>query len=260
MKNIFLKIVFMILPVSFYGQNITSLVVSSAGDFYTTTNYSLSVTVGEPIIETYNSELYKLNTGFQQGTGNRKLNLKFYLEGLFNGTEMNQAFDDAGPVFPIGIADKYQLTIAKNTTPYTLLYTDTNAFLNSNGNSLVSLPAYLTGNNYIVLQHRNHLETWSSSPISFASDTISYNFTTVASKAYGDNQKEIAPGIFAILVGDVNQDGVVDISDLVAMDADLTNGTLGYIVYDLNGDGVVDISDLVKIDENLTNGVVVITP
>jgi hypothetical protein len=44
------------------------------------------------------------------------------------------------------------------------------------------------------------------------------------------------------------------------MDADLTNGTLGYIVYDLNGDVVVDISDLVKIDENLTNGVVVITP
>jgi hypothetical protein len=44
------------------------------------------------------------------------------------------------------------------------------------------------------------------------------------------------------------------------MDADLTNGTLGYIVYDMNGDGVIDISDLVIIDENLTNGVVVMTP
>jgi hypothetical protein len=260
MKNIFLKIVLMILPVTFYGQNITSSVISSSGDYYTSGNYSLSITVGEPVTDNYTSELYKINTGFQQGTGNRMLNLKFYLEGLFNGTDMNQAFDDAGPVFPMGIADKFQLTIAKSTTPYALLYTDTNALLNINGNSVISLPAYLTGNNYIVLYHRNHLETWSSSPISFANDTITYNFTSAASKAYGDNQKEVAPGIFAILVGDVNQDGVVDISDLVAMDADLTNGTLGYIVYDLNGDGVIDISDLVKIDENLTNGVVVITP
>jgi hypothetical protein len=44
------------------------------------------------------------------------------------------------------------------------------------------------------------------------------------------------------------------------MNADLTLGSVAYIVYDLNGDGVVDLSDLVIIDENLTNGAVVMTP
>ena len=97
-------------------------------------------------------------------------------------------------------------------------------------------------------------------PVSFNTDVINYDFTTSASKAYGNNQKQLAMGVFAILLGDVNQDGVVDLSDLVDMNADLTLGSIAYIVYDLNGDGVVDISDLVAIDGNLTNGVVVITP
>jgi hypothetical protein len=260
MKNIVIKIIMMLMPVTFYGQSITSSVVSTAGDYYTSGNYSLSVTIGEPVIDNYTSELYKLNTGFQQGIGNRKLNLKFLLQGLYNGSDMNQAFDDAGPVFPLGIADKFQLLIAENTPPYTLLYKDTNALIGCNGSILSSLPTHLCGNNYLIIKHRNHLETWSSSPVSLANDTIVYNFTTAASQAFGDNQSEVSPGVFAIMVGDANQDGVVDISDLVAMDADLTNGTLGYNVYDLNGDGVVDISDLVIIDENLTNGVVVMTP
>ena len=112
----------------------------------------------------------------------------------------------------------------------------------------------------MAIRHRNHIETWSSFPVSFANDTVTYDFTNAIDKAYGDNQKQVSPGKFAILVGDVNQDGVVDLSDLVNMDSDLTNGSLGYIVYDLNGDGIIDLSDLVKIDENLTNGVVVITP
>ncbi len=44
------------------------------------------------------------------------------------------------------------------------------------------------------------------------------------------------------------------------MDTDLTNGTVAYVVYDLNGDGVVDLSDLVAIDVNLTNGIVALYP
>jgi Ca2+-binding EF-hand superfamily protein len=78
--------------------------------------------------------------------------------------------------------------------------------------------------------------------------------------AFADNMKEVATGVYALYVGDVNQDEVIDLSDLVDMDTDLTNGTVAYVVYDLNGDGVVDLSDLVAIDENLTNGVVSMYP
>jgi hypothetical protein len=192
---------------------------------------------------------------------NKLLIVNALFEGLYaNSNMMNNALNEnSEPQWGANIADKVILEIRNASAPYAIIESlNANLLINS------EIKTYINCNNeglyFITIKHRNHLETWSSSPISFASDTISYNFTTVASKAYGDNQKEVAPGIFAMLVGDVNQDGVVDISDLVAMDADLTNGTLGYIVYDLNGDGVVDISDLVKIDENLTNGVVVITP
>jgi hypothetical protein len=66
MKNLFLKIVFMILPVTFYGQHISSSLVSTAGDYYTSGNYSLSVTIGEAVTDFYSSPLTLLSTGFQQ--------------------------------------------------------------------------------------------------------------------------------------------------------------------------------------------------
>ena len=37
----------------------------------------------------------------------------------------------------------------------------------------------------------------------------SYNFTTSASQAYGGNQVELAPGIFALYSGDVVKDATV---------------------------------------------------
>jgi hypothetical protein len=260
MKTIITFLIIFSLAIHAKGQSISASVISSAGDYYTANGYSLSTTIGETVIDNYVFENTKLSTGFQQGSGNRILYLKFFLEGLFNGIDMNQAYDDIGPHFQAGIADKFQFFLAKNTYPNMQLYTDTAVEISINGNSMINLPACFTGTNYLFIRHRNHMETWSSSPVSFANDIINYDFTTTATKAFGDNQKQVSPNTFAIFVGDVNQDGVVDISDLVAMDADLTNGTLGYIVYDLNGDGVVDISDLVIIDENLTNGVVVMTP
>jgi hypothetical protein len=189
------------------------------------------------------------------------IEIKVFLEGLYtNNNQMTEALDEYGnPVWGNTIADKITIELRENNSPYNLVETifenlSTNGILNSkiNCNNI--------SNYYIVIKHRNHLETWSSTPISFSGDTITYNFSNSISTAYGDNLKEVAIGSYVILVGDVNQDGVVDLSDLVEMDTDLTNGSIGYIVYDLNGDGVVDLSDLVTIDENLTNGSVAITP
>ena len=183
------------------------------------------------------------------------------LQGLYkNENLMNNTFNDLGEThWGDTVADKVVVEIRDAAYPYTVVET---LYLNllTNGKISTDVNYQNDGMYYIAIKNRNHLETWSSIPVSFAGDTINYDFTTSASKAYSDNQKEVSTGIYAILVGDVNQDGVVDISDLVGMDADLTNGTLGYIVYDMNGDGVIDISDLVIIDENLTNGVVVMTP
>ena len=63
-----------------------------------------------------------------------------------------------------------------------------------------------------------------------------------------------------IFCGDVNQDGIVDGSDMAAIDNASTNIILGYIPEDLNGDGIVDGSDMAIIDNNSINIVHIIKP
>ena len=192
----------------------------------------------------------------------KQLNVNLFLEGIYQPLTMMMAKvqDENGDHFPGNISDTINVSLHNATSPNQLLHSFATINLLQNGWCSFRIPSEINQAYYMAIRHRNHIETWSSFPVSFANDTVTYDFTNAIDKAYGDNQKQVSPGKFAILVGDVNQDGVVDLSDLVNMDSDLTNGSLGYIVYDLNGDGIIDLSDLVKIDENLTNGVVVITP
>lgn len=78
--------------------------------------------------------------------------------------------------------------------------------------------------------------------------------------AYGDNQKEIEPGVFAIYSGDINQDGFMDILDQSILDNDLQNFAFGYVVSDLNGDSFVDILDQAILDNNMFNFIGIISP
>ena len=78
--------------------------------------------------------------------------------------------------------------------------------------------------------------------------------------AYGDNQKEVEPGEFAIYSGDITQDGFIDILDQSILDNDLSNFASGYVLSDLNGDSFVDIVDQSILDNNIFNFVGVISP
>ena len=90
---------------------------------------------------------------------------------------------------------------------------------------------------------------------------MSYDFSTAASQAYGNNQIEVEPVVFAIYSGDLNQDGFIDSFDFPALDSDIFNGVSGvYVNTDLNGDGFVDSFDFPVFDANSYNGVSVMTP
>lgn len=78
--------------------------------------------------------------------------------------------------------------------------------------------------------------------------------------AAGDNQAQVAPGVFAIYSGDVNQDGLIELTDFLLVDASIQNFDGGYVVNDLNGDGLVDLSDFLIVDANIQNFIGVITP
>lgn len=122
----------------------------------------------------------------------KTIKIKAFLEGLFNGTNMNMVQNETGNQFSANIADKITVELRDSISPFTKVFTDTNAFLDINGNILIdSVPSSLTANYYLVLRHRNHIETWSSLPVSLINDTTVYDFSTSDTKAYGNNMKFI---------------------------------------------------------------------
>ena len=114
----------------------------------------------------------------------------------------------------------------------------------------------LTGDYYLVVSHRNTLATSSASLVSFAAGVATnYDFSTAATQAYGDNQIEVAPGVFAMYTGDLNQDGYIDAVDYPLFDSDNLSGASGNYATDMNGDGYVDAVDYPIFDFNNLNGV-----
>jgi hypothetical protein len=88
-----------------------------------------------------------------------------------------------------------------------------------------------------------------------------YDFSVAANQVYGDNQREVEAGIFAIYTGDINQDGYIDGFDYPEFDTDSQNNVSGvYVATDLNGDGYVDGFDYPIFDANSQNNVSVVTP
>ncbi len=127
-----------------------------------------------------------------------------------------------------------------STTPYALVESKT-VLLNSSG---AGNPIYTTAVNgtpyYIVLKSDNGLETWSATPQTFSGNTLNYDFTDFATKAFGNNMVFVT-NKWCIISGDANQDGSVDALDRSACWND--RNLSGVYVTDLNGDGVVDALD-----------------
>jgi trimeric autotransporter adhesin len=187
-------------------------------------------------------------------TGYRTLNLKVFLEGLYSaGGLMNKAQNETGDQFPGTTADKVTVELHNATTYSTIEYTSGLVELSTGGNiSIATIPATLSGSYYITVRHRNSIETTTATAVSFAGTTVSYDFTTGATQAYGDNQKDAGGGYYAIWGGDVSQDGIVDSGDMNPVDNAATAVTFGYVAEDVNGDGIVDSSDMNVVDNNST--------
>jgi hypothetical protein len=117
------------------------------------------------------------------------------------------------------------------------------------GTASVRFPIVI-GSHYIVLKHRNALETWSAVPVPMGAD-VSYDFTTEASKAYGSNQADMGNGKYAIWSGDLNQDGAIESTDFFLMENDILSILFGYHVSDINGDGEVESADYYLMENNI---------
>ncbi|MFZ4548793.1 MAG: GEVED domain-containing protein, partial [Bacteroidales bacterium] len=192
----------------------------------------------------------------------KMLNLTVLLEGLYpvtNGTSMNKAQNGTGNQYSGTVADQIVVELHNSTTPYALAGGPYTANLNTDGTATLTTSGSLSASFYIVVKHRNSIQTWSTAPVSFAGSTISYNFSTTSASAYGSNLKQKGT-VFLIYCGDVNQDGAVNALDQTAIQTATAGFSLGYLTTDVNGDGVVDAFDLVMADNNAAGFVIVKKP
>ncbi len=173
------------------------------------------------------------------------LNLTALIEGLWNGTAM--------------VSDTSKVYLRNSVSPYAKVDSAVSV-LNSSGNGVFCFSHAGTGSYYIVVSHRNSIDTWSKFPQSFITGVLkNYDFTTAASQAFGNNMV-LKSGKYAIYSGDANKDGFVDLTDLLRIFNDSKNFVSGYVVTDINGDNFVDLSDLIIASNNASNFVSVITP
>jgi hypothetical protein len=159
------------------------------------------------------------------------------------------------------LADSILVELRNASAPYSLV-ASTNTVLHTDGSASATFSGVVAnGNYYIVIKHRNSIETWSASPISISTSTTStYDFSTSANQAYGSNQKEVENGLWALYSGDINRDGAIDAFDYLLQAPDIVSGASGYLNTDLNGDGAVDAFDYLIIAPNITEGVGVAAP
>lgn len=95
---------------------------------------------------------------------------------------------------------------------------------------------------FVLVYHRNHLAVISNFALTQTGGIYTYDFSTSSSQAYNSGQKEIAPGIWAMISGDADASGMIDEADKSAH-WENESGTAGYSGTDLNLDAQINNMD-----------------
>jgi hypothetical protein len=169
------------------------------------------------------------------------LTLKVYLEGFYSPEPMDiktkgnvtKGLNDE----PLAqVEDTVRILLADSLQNYAFV-DSVKVYLPTSGTITTPFTGITTGKYYIVVKHRNHLETWSKYAVDFTGGgTTTYDFTIAASQAYGDNMKQVG-SVWVLYGGDPNQDGEIGALDIPIFIAQF--GTQGYLSCDFNGDGDV---------------------
>jgi hypothetical protein len=192
---------------------------------------------------------------------NSTLNLKAFIQGYYQGTGMmkpvllNQQVPDA----TASETDTITVELRESTAPYGL-FQSSKVILSTSGEATVSVGnTALNQSYYIIVKHRNSIETWSADTVTINAIT-NYDFSTSDDKAYDNNQVEVENGVWAIFSGDVDQDGYVTNFDYVPLETGILNFDEGFNVTDIDGDGYVTNFDYPVMEQNILNFIEVKRP
>ena len=201
------------------------------------------------------ADIIRINGSFSGGgtiNGNPAyvLNLKVIIQGFYNSSA------------DIMISDRATVYLRNAASPYEIIESFESNLDSTGVGTFIFSNALDAVNYYIVVRHRNSIETWSNSGNAFSSGSMVYDFTTASNKAYGNNLILVknTPVRYAIYSGDADQNGVIDASDMSLIDNDGANFVTGYVNSDVTGDELVDASDAALVDNNGLNFVYSIHP
>ena len=180
------------------------------------------------------------------------LNVSVIPEGFYNASTntLNQS-------------DALDIALFQNTSPFNWITSGTGVLDSATLTASYEFTDLPTGSYYIGVYHRNSIETWSAAPVNIVSNGVTnYDFTTSGTKAYGGNMKQVdnTPVRFAMYNGDVNLDGIIDLSDITNVFNDGSVFLTGYVPTDVTGDYLVDLSDLTITFNNSNNFIIAIYP
>ncbi|MBN3035816.1 MAG: choice-of-anchor D domain-containing protein [Bacteroidales bacterium] len=228
-----------------------------------------------------NGKVNCLSGGINAATPGIKFDVKLFLEGPYQGTEMttflnglgfiplNQPYNSApwnyngtesvAAIPNAGIVDWILMEFRETPGDVTTATSSTMvarqaAFLlkdgtvrGLDGNALPQLNITVTENLYLVIWTRNHLSVISAVPLPESAGIYSWDYASASAQAYGGilAQKELAPGVWGLIAGDADANGQVSNQDKVEVWAP-QSGSSGYLQGDFDLNGNVNNQD--KID------------
>lgn len=183
------------------------------------------------------------------------LNVKLFIQGyMIDSNTMVPVLANQGELTTANACDSIDVELRDNISPYGV-EASTRTVLNQDGTAICNFPS-LNGNYYIVVKHRNSIQTWSANTLNFDPNLpVVYDFTMSSTQTYGANQVEVYPNVWAIYSGDLFKDigESIDLYDFAQLEVGINNFIFGYDAADINGDGNVDLNDVPFIEQNSNN-------
>jgi len=204
------------------------------------------------------------------------LDVRAYLEGPYNGTDMNTSLNDLG-ILPLSqpyntapwnyngtetltdmpnpdvvgwllveLRDAPDAASANESTQIAIrsaLLLKDGRIMELDGASPLYFSKSIQYQLFVVLWHRNHLGILSANPLLEGLDDLyTYDFSTDGSQAHGNGQNDLGNGIFGMIGGDANADGVINLSDAIQSWMPQA-GYAGYLNADIDLNGQVNNPD-----------------
>ncbi len=169
------------------------------------------------------------------------------------------SLDPTKTVYDANVVDWILISIRENGQTAADQMWQAPAWLMADGSvlfpELLSQPILDANNDYyLMIEHRNHLPILSSQPVPIVNGKLEYDFTSMDTYKllFGSGQKEMAPGVYAMITGNGNQLGqnrtFMNSFDYLSWISE--QGTIGYGQGDYNLNGRVESIDYILWESN----------